>query len=81
MASLWGLGGLTWKDLGRRVWNEIQEDEIFNRAAQLSYYFLLALIPLLLFLTSVIGLVLGSGTGLRHALHRSSRARLKQPEP
>src|SRR3954463_11000427 len=68
MASLWGLGGLTLKDLGRRVWGEIQEDDVFGRAAQLAYYFLLALFPLLLFLTSVIGLVLGSGTGLRHSL-------------
>jgi membrane protein len=68
MVSLWGLGGLTLKDLGRRVWSEIQQDEVFGRAAQLAYYFLLALFPLLLFLTSVIGLVLGSGTGLRHSL-------------
>jgi membrane protein len=68
MASLWRLGGLTWKNLGTRVWSEIQEDDVFGRAAQLAYYFLLALFPLLLFLTSVIGLVMGSGTGLRHSL-------------
>lgn len=68
MASLWGLGGLTWKNLGGRVWGEIQEDDVFGRAAQLAYYFLLALFPLLLFLTSMIGLVMGSGTGLRHSL-------------
>src|SRR4051812_45196948 len=68
MPSLWGLGGLTWKDLCQRVWGEIQEDDVFGRSAQLAYYFLLALFPLLLFLTSVIGLVMGSGTGLRHSL-------------
>lgn len=68
MASLWKLGGLPWRDLAKRVWSEIQKDDVFGRAAQLSYYFLLALFPLLLFLTSVIGLVLGSGTGTRHAL-------------
>jgi membrane protein len=68
MASLWGLGGLTWKNLGARVWGEIQEDDVFGRSAQLAYYFLLALFPLLLFLTSIIGLVMGSGTGLRHSL-------------
>ncbi|HKC64763.1 MAG TPA: YhjD/YihY/BrkB family envelope integrity protein, partial [Pyrinomonadaceae bacterium] len=68
MASLWGFGGLSWKDLGKRTWSEIQKDEIFGRAAQLAYYFLLALFPLLLFLTSAIGLVMGSGTGLRHSL-------------
>src|SRR5215211_8784039 len=68
MASLWKLGGLGWRELGTRVWKEIQEDNVFGRAAELSYYFLLALFPLLIFLTSVIGLVLGSGTGTRHAL-------------
>ena len=68
MASLWRLSGLSWSQIAKRVWKEIQDDDVFGRAAQLSYYFLLALFPLLLFLTSIIGLVLGSGTGLRHKL-------------
>src|SRR5256885_17144296 len=68
MASLWKLGGQTWKELAKRVWADIGKDGVFGRAAQLSYYFLLALFPLLLFLTSVIGLIMGSGTGLRHSL-------------
>ena len=67
-ASLWKLGGLSVTELAKRVWKEIQEDEVFRRAAELSYYFLLALFPFLIFLTSVIGLVLGSGTGTRHQL-------------
>jgi membrane protein len=65
---LWGLGGLSSKTLCKRVISEIQSDGVFGRAAQLAYYFLLALFPLLLFLTSVIGILLGSGTGVRHAL-------------
>lgn len=68
MSSLWKLGGLSPIELGKRVWKEIQEDEVFGRAAELSYYFLLALFPLLIFLTSTIGVVLGSGTGTRQAL-------------
>lgn len=68
MASLWKLGSLSWRELGKRVWTEIQNDNVFGRAAELSYYFLLALFPFLIFLTSVIGIVLGSGTGTRHAL-------------
>lgn len=67
-ASLWKLGGLGVKELGKRVWHEVQEDEVFGRAAELSYYFLLALIPFLIFVTSVIGLTIGSGTGTRHQL-------------
>lgn len=66
--AMWARGGLGWKEFGQRVWHEISEDDVFGRAAQLAYYFLLALFPLLLFLTSVIGLVMGSGTGLRHSL-------------
>jgi membrane protein len=68
MASLWTLGGLSWGELGKRVWAEVQDDNVFGRAAELSFYFLLALFPFLIFLTSVIGIVLGSGTGTRHAL-------------
>src|SRR5436853_3304905 len=68
MSRMWKPVGLSWKDLGRRVWKEMQRDDIFGHAAQLAYYFLLALFPLLIFLTSAIGLIVGSGTGLRHAL-------------
>ena len=68
MASLWKLGGLSWLELGKRVWAEVQKDNVFGRAAELSYYFLLALFPLLIFITSTIGIALGSGTGTRHQL-------------
>lgn len=68
MASVWKLGGQTWTELAKRVWSDIGKDDIFGRSAQLSYYFLLALFPLLLFLTSVIGLLMGSGSGLRDSL-------------
>ena len=78
MSSLWKLGGLSTTALAKRVWNEIQEDEVFGRAAELSYYFLLALFPLLIFLSSTIGIVLGSGTGTRQALF-SYLARVMPP--
>ena len=42
--------------LGRRLWRESREDELFGRAAQLSYYALLALFPALIFLTALMGL-------------------------
>jgi membrane protein len=68
MASLWKLGGLTWKNLGKRVWKEMNEDDVFGRAAQLSYYFLLALFPLLLFLMTMLGLFADAGSELRTSL-------------
>ena len=55
--SAWKLGGLSVMDLGKRVWREANEDEIFDRAAGLSYYFVFALFPALLFLTSLLGML------------------------
>ena len=43
--------------LARRVWHEVQDDDILQRAAALSYYFLFALFPALLFLTALLGLL------------------------
>ena len=54
--NLWKRGGLSWKELGQRLWKEFQEDEVLGRGAQLAYYFLLAVFPMLLFLTALIGL-------------------------
>jgi membrane protein len=66
--SAWGLGGLTLKELARRVWSEMNEDDVWGRAAQLSYYFLLALFPLLLFLTTLLGYFADAGSELRTEL-------------
>ncbi len=63
--SMWRVEGLTWRELARRVFSQIQQDEVFGRAAQLSYYFLFALFPLLLFLTAMLGYFTSVGTKLR----------------
>lgn len=55
--SPWRLGGLSPDELGRRVYRQLWEDEVFDRAAGLSYYFLFALFPTLLFLTALLGLL------------------------
>ena len=46
----------------------IKEDEVFGRAAQLSYYFLLALFPLLLVLINLLGYMAQRGTEFRNQL-------------
>src|SRR4051812_31120287 len=56
MPSLWKIGGLSVLGLIRLVAKKIGEDELSTRSASLSYYFLLALFPLFLFLLSLIGL-------------------------
>ena len=52
----------------KRLAKRIKEDEIFGRAAQLSYYFLLALFPLLLFLINILGYLAQQGTRFRNQL-------------
>jgi membrane protein len=58
------IGGLTFKELAVRTWREANEDNILGRAAELAYYFLLALFPMLIFLTSLVGFL----PGLREAI-------------
>ncbi len=55
--SPWGLGGLTVRQLARRVYLRLWEDEVLDRAAGLSYYFCFALFPTLLFLTALLGML------------------------
>jgi membrane protein len=56
MESAWKLSGLSVVELVRRVWNAINS-EILDRSAALSYYFMFALFPTLLFLTALLTLL------------------------
>jgi len=49
------LGGLGVRQLAARVWAECGEDEVLDRAAALSFYFLFSLFPALLFLSALLG--------------------------
>jgi membrane protein len=59
---------LNWKTFVQRLWTRINDHDIFGSAAQLSYYFLLALFPLLLFLMSLLGYFAEAGSELRNKL-------------
>jgi membrane protein len=59
---------LDWKTLVSRLWTRTNDHDIFGRAAQLSYYFLLALFPLLLFLMTLLGYLAETGSELRNKL-------------
>src|ERR1043166_235153 len=52
----------------QRTIRRIYDHEIFGRAAQLSYYFLLALFPLLLVLINLVGFMAQQGTEFRSKL-------------
>ena len=56
---------MRWKSFAARLWARINDHDLFGRAAQLSYYFLLALFPLLLFLMSLLGYFAQAGSDLR----------------
>ena len=65
MPSLWKFGGLTPLGLLRLVIKKMGGDELSTRSASLSYYFLLALFPLFLFLLSLIGAIVGPNSQLQ----------------
>lgn len=65
LPSLWKFGGLTPLKLIQLSYKKIGEDELSTRSAALSYYFLGALFPMLLFLVSLVGVFAGPGSPLR----------------
>ncbi len=70
----WRIRGWRWKTFGKHLWTKVNADDVLNRAAILSFYFLLALFPLLLFLTALLGYFADAGTELRHNLLTYLRA-------
>jgi membrane protein len=75
--SVWELGGLSVVQLGKRVWTALDSDhdDIFDRAAELAYWYFMAVFPGLLMVTAIIGLVAGHNPGIRYGLfHYASQA-------
>ena len=70
MRSVWRLEGVTWKAFAKRVWDQIVEDRVTGQAAQLAFYFVLAVFPLLLALTALLGFFLQSEAALRDTLQK-----------
>jgi membrane protein len=67
-ASPWKLGGLSWRQLGRRTAARVYKDDVLGKAAQLSYFFIFSLFPLLYFLASLLGYFTQTGPELRESL-------------
>lgn len=53
-AGVFDLGGLTVSQLAKRTWSEMNDDGVWDAGAQLAYYFMLALFPLIIFLISLL---------------------------
>jgi membrane protein len=65
MMSLWKKIGLSPKEMVRRIVLQVNEDQLFGHCAELAYYFLFALFPLLLFLTTLLGYLAEADAELR----------------
>ena len=50
VSTIWSLGGLTVRQLAKKVIQGINDDYLLDRASALAFNFILALFPLLLFL-------------------------------
>jgi membrane protein len=67
-ASMWKFGGLGWKAVIGNLWRQFQKDRVLDQSAMLSFYFLLAIFPFLIFLAALLGLVLQSGEAVHIAI-------------
>ena len=56
------------KDFLKKVYDEAMAEDVVSNAAQVAFYFIFALFPLLLFLLSLFGLVLGTAENMRQEL-------------
>src|SRR3712207_215102 len=51
-----------------RLYEKANDEDIFSNSAQVAFYFLFALFPLLLFLVNIFGIFMGSSQEMRHEL-------------
>src|SRR5215475_15086202 len=49
-----GASELTRRQAALKIWNKLFDDDVFGRAAQLAYYWLFSIFPLLIFLTTLL---------------------------
>ena len=54
--SAWSLHGVSLSCIARRIWKSILADRLFDRAAELGFYFLFSLFPTLFSASSILGL-------------------------
>ena len=62
-AIFWSRGGLHWKELVKQLFIRSRDHNLADRAALLSFWFLVALFPLLIVLSTLVGFLLASETG------------------
>lgn len=58
-----------WKQFFLQLYAKVDSTDIFNRAAQVAFYFSFAFFPLLLFLVTLTGMIIGSTGNLKRELY------------
>jgi len=66
--SLWAFGGQTPLQLIKGVWREYNEDDVGSHAAQLAYYFMMAIFPAMILLLTIIGFIADGNPGFQQQL-------------
>ncbi len=69
---------LGWRDLLRRIWDRFWKDRVLDQSAMLSFYFLVSIFPLLLFLMTLLGLLEHSGHAFQETLRHYLEAVVPQ---
>ncbi len=59
---------ITWTEVLRRTWKKAQEDDVLGRSAQLSYYFFLAIFPMLIFILAIFAAFPGAGETVQQGM-------------
>lgn len=88
LREAFSLGGLSVRELAARTWNKMDDHEIMTRAAAVSFYAMLALVPFLGLILTFIALLLpdltgrsGGGKGIGNMTTEELRSTLKSVFP
>lgn len=65
MPALWTRAGLSWRHLVGRIVLQAWEDDVPGRCAELAFFFLFSIFPLLFFLTTLLGYVTAANLEFR----------------
>src|SRR4051812_15897457 len=68
MASLWNLEGVPPRVILKNTWNSIFSDNLLGRSAELGFYFLFALFPMLFSACSILGMAARSAPKIYNSL-------------
>jgi membrane protein len=64
LSSMWDLHGVPLKEVAKRTWVGINEDNLFGRASQLAYSFFSAIFPALIAMSAIMGMIAKSSSDL-----------------